>query len=224
MIDPYERLEQIENNEFITDTPEGDITFHCRPEEYGLIAEPVPAQRHYNDDIRNYVYDRKPKGNDHVFAGHDESKQAMKGGWVIPAPAELFVHTPEDRPVIHHHLGGYTENYRDKNGLNRGRSGIISLDTRWAISTPQGVSIFVVPSSQFTDSRFDIIPFVLDSDEFPLWLEIPIIIQSDEFRLHAGTPIAKLIPFYRDDYKIRKSMTFNSAPEKPSNQSTVTHQ
>lgn len=73
----------------------------------------------------------------------------------------------------------------------------------WAIKTPPGYScLFVQPFHR--ESMFTILPGVVDTDKytssvnFPFSLNLPI----SEGIIPAGTPIAQVIPFKRDSWKM----------------------
>ena len=80
----------------------------------------------------------------------------------------------------------------------------------FVIKTPPGYSCLFVPILNNNDDRFQIIPGIVDTDTFDLPVNFPIIINGDRYPnletiVKKGTPYAQVIPFKRDDWKIKFS-------------------
>jgi len=78
----------------------------------------------------------------------------------------------------------------------------------WKITTPKGYSCLFVPPSNNSDDRFSIIPAIVDTDVFPNEINFPIIINGDKYPiletiLKKGTPYVQIIPFKRDNWKMK---------------------
>jgi len=78
----------------------------------------------------------------------------------------------------------------------------------WKITTPKGYSCLFVPPSNNSDDRFSIIPAIVDTDVFPNEINFPIIINGDKYPvletiLKKGTPYVQIIPFKRDNCKMK---------------------
>jgi hypothetical protein len=74
----------------------------------------------------------------------------------------------------------------------------------WGIKTPPGYSCLFVPPLH-RDSLFTILPGVVDTDEYNLPVNFPFMLKNaDSFRglIPAGTPMAQVIPFKRDEWKM----------------------
>jgi hypothetical protein len=72
----------------------------------------------------------------------------------------------------------------------------------WGIKTPKGYStLFVQPFHR--DSVFTILPGVVDTDKYTSAVNFPFVLNDSKFEgmIPAGTPIAQVIPFKRDDWK-----------------------
>jgi hypothetical protein len=73
----------------------------------------------------------------------------------------------------------------------------------WAIKTPSGYScLFVQPFHR--DSVFTILPGVVDTDKYNAPVNFPFVLNDINFEglIPAGTPMAQVIPFKRDDWKM----------------------
>jgi hypothetical protein len=80
----------------------------------------------------------------------------------------------------------------------------------WKIKTPAGYSCLFLPPLNNTDDRFSIIPGIVDTDSFDSEINFPIIINGDKYEvldtvIKKGTPYVQIIPFKRDDWKMKIS-------------------
>lgn len=68
----------------------------------------------------------------------------------------------------------------------------------WIINTPKGWSTIVLPPVYYPDNPFQILPAVIDTDDFELSIQFPFLMRKNfEGIIKAGTPIAQVIPFKR---------------------------
>ena len=72
----------------------------------------------------------------------------------------------------------------------------------WKIKTPPGYSCLFVPPLNNSDERFSIIPGIVDTDTFDLYINFPFVVNGDKFpvldtELKKGTPYVK-----RDSWKM----------------------
>ena len=77
----------------------------------------------------------------------------------------------------------------------------------WVIRTPPGYSCLFLPPMNNSDDRFSIIPGIVDTDTFEHEINFPIIINGDKYPVletvvEKGTPIAQVIPFKREKWKM----------------------
>ena len=78
----------------------------------------------------------------------------------------------------------------------------------WIIKTPPGYSCLFVPPLNNADDRFSIIPAIVDTDSFTMWINFPFIVNGDKYpvldtELKKGTPYVQVIPFKRDSWKMK---------------------
>jgi len=78
----------------------------------------------------------------------------------------------------------------------------------WKIKTPKGYSCLFLPPLNNSDDRFSIIPGIVDTDTFPIEINFPIIINGDKYPIletliKKGTPYVQIIPFKRDNWKMK---------------------
>jgi len=79
----------------------------------------------------------------------------------------------------------------------------------WIIKTPPGYSCLFVPPLNNADDRFSIIPAIVDTDTFAMWINFPFVVNGDKYpvldtELKKGTPYVQIIPFKRDSWKMKK--------------------
>jgi hypothetical protein len=73
----------------------------------------------------------------------------------------------------------------------------------WAIKTPKGYScLFIQPMHR--ESVFTILPGIVDTDRYYAPVNFPFVLNDVNFEgiIPAGTPMAQVIPFKRDDWKM----------------------
>jgi hypothetical protein len=78
----------------------------------------------------------------------------------------------------------------------------------WTIKTPKGYSCLFVPPLNNSDDRFSIIPGIVDTDQFSLEINFPIVVNGDKYPvletvIKKGTPYVQVIPFKRDEWKMK---------------------
>jgi|688.fasta_scaffold212519_2 hypothetical protein len=73
----------------------------------------------------------------------------------------------------------------------------------WTIQTPKGYSVLIITPGQ-RDLPFEIIPAIVDTDKYNWEINFPFYIKTPGWKgiIEAGTPIAQIIPFKRDAWKM----------------------
>ena len=72
----------------------------------------------------------------------------------------------------------------------------------WGIQTPKGYSVFVT-SPMHRDIPFDILPAIVDTDKNHSPINFPFLLKNKwSGIIPCGTPIAQIIPFKRDSWKM----------------------
>ena len=78
----------------------------------------------------------------------------------------------------------------------------------WVIETPPGYSCLFLPPLNNADDRFSIIPGIVDTDTFENEINFPFIVNGDKYpilesTIKVGTPYVQVIPFKRDNWKMK---------------------
>jgi len=85
---------------------------------------------------------------------------------------------------------------------------VYKFSNPWQIKTPKGYSCLLLPPLNNSDDRFSIIPGIVETDLFTNRINFPFIINGDKYptletTIEAGTPYVQIIPFKRDDWKMK---------------------
>ena len=73
----------------------------------------------------------------------------------------------------------------------------------WIIETPKGYSCFII-SPVHRELPFEILPAVVDTDSYGGTVDFPFYLKDPNWEglIPSGTPIAQVIPFKREDWKM----------------------
>jgi hypothetical protein len=79
------------------------------------------------------------------------------------------------------------------------------MDSPWTIKTPKGYSVMVLNPLHRENSIFRIFEGIVDTDNHPSPLNFPFTLLKPNFEglIPAGTPFAQIIPFKRDNWKMK---------------------
>lgn len=86
-----------------------------------------------------------------------------------------------------------------------GYSAIPKIISPWAIRTPKGYSVLVIPPTNRDDLKIEIFSGVMDTDRFNSSGSFPFLLSDPNFVgiIPAGTPYAQVIPFKREGFKMK---------------------
>lgn len=85
---------------------------------------------------------------------------------------------------------------------------IYKIKNPWWIKTPPGYSCLFVPPLNNRDDRFEILSGIVETDSHPLPINFPFVINGDKYEtlettIKKGTPYVHIIPFKRDNWKMK---------------------
>jgi hypothetical protein len=91
--------------------------------------------------------------------------------------------------------------------LNGNKNFYIKFKTPWAIQTPPGYSCMFYQPEMFFETRFKLLPAIVDTDRYNLPVNFPgyITTTDDSFMIEAGTPLIAVFPFKRDKWEMETS-------------------
>jgi hypothetical protein len=180
------------------------------PEEFA----PKPASKFIPDwykNLESYINGKKiptGEGGSAVTAKRCMPIfDAMTAGYIIFSPADVYVSQRDGQPyyewaqfdLIHFHPKEQAPDHPARKGLEAFPKWV----NHWAIKTPKGYStMFVQPFHR--ESVFTILPGVVDTDTYTASVNFPFTLNDPKFEgiIPAGTPIAQVIPFKRENWEM----------------------
>jgi hypothetical protein len=134
---------------------------------------------------------------------------ALSSGYTITLPADLQIfRRPDGNPffawryenlnMVSHHNDEQFEGFEIPDRFNKK---VFKWEFRFQVETPPGYScVFTHPMNRL-DLPFQTLSGVVDTDGYPLAVLLPFVIEKDfEGIIDAGTPIAQIIPFKRENW------------------------
>jgi hypothetical protein len=179
---------------------------------------PIPASKdipEWYKKMESYVY--KPSNG---FERKDSSTikrcmpvfDSISAGYLLLLHTDLTITKNKDgvnydfkwandyNQTISFHPKHQIENYR---GLNP-KVDAPKLRNPWAIKTSKGYSSLFIPPMHRPASGIRILEGLVDTDTYTNSVQLPFMLDEGfEGDIPAGTPIAQVIPFKRDNFKMR---------------------
>lgn len=193
-----------------------DITF-INTLQLDILEQPKPASSfipQWYKDTDSYINkEKKPIGDGSSAATIKRCMpvfDAITAGYIITTPTDVFISQKDGEPyyewssldAIQFHNGSQAPEHPNRNGLDL----YPKFVNFWGVKTPKGYScLFVQPFHR--DSPFSIFPGIVDTDKYFNPVNFPFVVNDKSFEglIPAGTPMAQLIPFKRELWKIKKS-------------------
>lgn len=172
---------------------------------------PVPAFK----AIPAWFRDLPPFQKDMPTGGNSSAKRcvplldAMTGGYILPLPVDV---------MVSHEAGKLRYRWAYEPGIEFQKLWQIGRHKRvtdhyeaipkfpnpWAVQTPRGYSCLYVPPLNTDDNIFEIFSAVVDTDTYNQDGTLPFLLRDPNWEglIPAGTPMAQVIPFRRDSYKM----------------------
>lgn len=139
---------------------------------------------------------------------------AITAGYIITTPTDIYVRQVDGAPyynwagfdALDFHIVEQTQNHPMKKDGNDSPK----FMNPWEITTPKGYSILIT-QPMHRDSIFTIMPGIVDSDTYHRPVNFPFLLNDLSFEgmIPCGTPVAQIIPFKRESWK----MTFGGKKE-----------
>jgi hypothetical protein len=182
------------------------------------IEQPQPASKFIPDWYKNmesYIGgEKKPNGNGKGEATIKRCMpvfDAMTAGYIITSPADVHVSIREDKQYFEWASLGLIQFHdiiQAPEHPSHNQHAYPKWINPWAIKTPKGYStLFVQPMHR--ESVFTILPGIVDTDIYTASVNFPFVVNDPNFEglIPKGTPIAQVIPFKRDDWKMEIGST-----------------
>ena len=143
---------------------------------------------------------------------------ALTAGYICVTTVDIQVHTDEESnlpyytwswgdSVIEWHPVHQAPSHPHQNGFPYPK-----FMNPWGIKTPPGYSLLVMNPVHYKQEFFTILEGIIDTDSYHTNINFPFVLNNPKFEgiIPAGTPIAQLIPFKRDNWQ----MEFGGAEER----------
>ena len=110
-----------------------------------------------------------------------------------------------------HNKAQLPESWKKFSGDNAGK-----FMNKWLIKTPPGYSCLFIKPMNRIEERFDIIPGIVDTDQYINTINFPFILRKrdKQFLIKKGEPMIQVIPFKRDSWKMWSGFYFEKAHSK----------
>lgn len=189
------------------------IEFLCRPEDKGVIAEPIPARSFLPDWFRKIPAIDKdkvaPNNSGITVKRCMPFLDAMSAGWIIPLAATVRLEIKDGGKVVSAGWGfdeamiSYHGPHQVAGNPREPRPPCKFLN-RWTIRTPPGWSCLFVPPLNRPHPVFEVVAGVVDTDTYQSIVHFPFFATGADgiHVLEKGTPIVQVIPFRRTDLQL----------------------
>jgi hypothetical protein len=200
------------------------IEFLCRPEDEGVIAEPVPAKSVLPAWFRQLPGIAKS----HLSATNNGLTvkrclpfvDAMSAGWIIPLAAAVRLEISDggqtvtagwefDREMVSNHAAFQFA------GSPYEPHPPMKFHNYWTIRTPRGWSCLFVPPINRPNGVIEVLSGLVDTDSYRSPVNLPFVAIAPDgvYALKKGTPLVQVIPFRRGDLALAGSIRTESKDE-----------
>lgn len=134
---------------------------------------------------------------------------AITAGYILKLHTDLYITNKDNvlefkwandtQDTVTFHAGYQLVNYRDLDLPN----GAPKLRNPWGIKTPKGYSCLFIPPTHRPACGIRILEGYVDTDSYTNAVQFPFLVDEGfEGTIPAGTPIAQVIPFKRDNFRM----------------------
>lgn len=190
------------------------ITFTHYEEDLTQLNPPSPAHLHIPDWYKktdSYANNKKiPINNGQVGSTVKRCMpvfDAITAGYLIFTSVDIYVSQKDNAPYFEWPMGKpidfhpvlQAENHPAKNGYPYPK-----FLNAWGIKTKPGYSVLITQPVH-RDLPFQILEGVVDTDKYVAPVNFPFVLKDVKWEglIPAGTPIAQIIPFKRENYTMK---------------------
>ena len=201
-----------------------EIEFLCRPEDKGVIAEPVPAK-----SVLPAWFRQLPGIDQSQLSATNNGLtvkrclpfvDAMSAGWIIPLAAAVQLEISEggqtvtagwefDREMVSNHAAFQIA------GSPHEPHPPMKFHNYWTIRTPKGWSCLFLPPINRPNGVIEVLSGLVDTDSYRTPVNFPFVAIAPDgvYTLKKGTPLVQVIPFRRSDIALEGSIRTESEQE-----------
>ena len=190
---------------------ENKITFCCINENLVKVwPHPKPSTRFIPDEYKKLERFRDGDLHEATVKTCMPFLDSMTMGYIIPFDQDYVVTpTESDFDVVpanreqadfgFHNKGQLPKEWHKSTGANAGK-----FVNKWLIKTPPGYSCLFVKPMNRLEPRFEIIPGVVDTDNYINTINFPFILhkRNEQFIIKKGEPMVQIVPFKRESWKM----------------------
>jgi uncharacterized protein DUF6065 len=201
-----------------------EIEFLCRPEDEGVIAEPVPAKsvlpawfRHLPGIDKSQL---SATNNGLTVKRCLPFVDALSAGWIVPLAATVQLEISDegqtvtagwefDRELVSNH-GSFQfagSPYEPRPPMK--------FHNYWTIRTPSGWSCLFLPPLNRPNGVVEVLSGLVDTDTYRSPVNFPFVAVAPDgvHTLEQGTPLVQVIPVRRSDVALEASIRVESERE-----------
>jgi hypothetical protein len=152
------------------------------------------------------------KGTPHTIKKCIPVFDAMTAGYILYTEVEVSVTHENGAPYFMWPLGepiGFHPIIQAPLHPNKTEFPYPKWNNNYSIKTPKGYSSLFVPPMHNPNKFFTILPGIVDTDTYTAPVNFPFVMNDLSWTgiIPAGTPIAQVIPFKRESWKIKEGLT-----------------
>ena len=190
---------------------ENKITFCCVNENLVKVwPHPKPSTRFIPEEYKKLERFRNGDLHEATVKTCMPFLDSMTMGYIIPFDQDYVVTpTESDFDVVpanrepadfgFHNKGQLPKEWHKSTGANAGK-----FVNKWLIKTPPGYSCLFVKPMNRLEPRFEIIPGIVDTDNYINTINFPFILhkKDEQFIIKKGEPMVQVVPFKRESWKM----------------------
>jgi len=131
---------------------------------------------------------------------------AITAGYIIVSSCDVYVSIKDGEPNYNSAIPNLIAFHPRKQAYKHPLANEYQFpkwNNPWAIKTPKGYSCLFKPLAHNPNPWFEILEGIVDTDNYSAPVNFPFVLKNstEEFLIPAGTPIAQVIPFKRDEWE-----------------------
>jgi len=191
----------------------------------GYIPEPKPSLQFIPEAYKKMPLDIKKDSVQSTVKRCIPFLDAMTSGYIVPFQTDIEYIYDEKNNLIYFSINGSIPSQlselidvKDHDSIQitkelmsskRTLDKVFKFNNSWKIKTPSGYScLFVTPSNH--SLPFELITGVVDTDSYEFPVNLPFYWTANprrNFLLKQGSPMAMIIPFKREEWKIKTNVS-----------------
>lgn len=190
-----------------------------RYDDTEAVYLPAPSSKflpEWYKQAKSYLNDEKKPNNNEAFSTIKRCVpvfDAITMGYMIVLGQDMYCEQTKSGPYFHWRSEGagnegddvLTQHtyFQHQNHPDNNLGHQLKIENPWIIKTEPGYSCMVIPPMH-RDNKIVILSGVVDTDSYYEKINLPFNLKDKNFEgmIEAGTPIAQIIPFKRESYKM----------------------